>query len=245
MPPQALGIPLLGLTETIILYQSVGSIASMADDGTMAFKVPMEATLLSYINRDFYPRGRFVTLSVACPAGAIRLVLRDIQQRLVGFLSEINQLSPTSTNVVRPSPEQSVEVTKSVEKHQMNIGSVDTLIMTSGQVNIDRTSILPQQISIGSWPALQGYLAEQKVPEGRITEVKEILDEVERIGESGDAGKKLEGWFRKTTEEMTNTLGGATKEASKKLLTETLYEGMKKYAPNVVKWGAAIAAGLM
>jgi hypothetical protein len=244
VPEQILGPELHTLVETVTLPQPVGAIGAYADDGTLGFPVRMEKELLELINPQFGSRGRFNSIWVTCPTGSIRPVLITIQHRLVAFLSEMNQLFPTPTRLTNPTSAEIASLDRSFVRY-FSVGHADNVIVSPFYVHIDQSSNVFQQIQVSNWPQLEDFLLKQNISPERRDEAKKILDEINSGDESDETQQQLKEWVGNAAEEMAGGVGEVLKETTRKVASDTLLMGLKKYAPKIAKWGWVVAQTLL
>src|SRR5215211_4229937 len=240
VPRQTLGPDVAPLAETIFLHQGVGILANLPDDGTVYFPLEVEKELLQLINLHFGFRGRFTSLQLDCPPGALRPVVVTIQHKLVSLLSEINQLFPTQETIEPVNPEQAAELDRKVG-HYLTIQHAQTVVVALAGVQIDQLNNVLQQIQVHNWPDLDEFLSKQNVPEDKRQAVKEILDKVEEGDQSQETQQELKQWLGDTAGNMASGMGDIAKETTKKVVSDTLLEGLKRYAPEIAKWGWVLA----
>ena len=243
VPPQVLGPQLHSLLETISLWQPVGVIATFRDDGSVSFPVMLESDVLGLINSHFGTRGWFVSIWVTCPAGSIRPVLVAIQHRLVSFLSEVNQLLPDAQDYATPTPEKVAAIDRSFDTH-LSVGHANNVIIAPGYVHVDQSSNVFQQINVGNWADLNQFLSRQNIPPDKREAVKEILDKIEQGDEPEEGEQQLKEWVEEAAADMASGVGEVLKEATKKAATETLVDGLKRYAPEIAKWAWVAVSSL-
>src|SRR5215216_1985217 len=241
VPPHLIPAVILTYVETIPIYQSIGALAALPTiSDQLRFPACMESELLRLVNPHFGTNGRFLNLWVSCPVFTYSVILATVQQKLVGFLSDLNQLFPTEADIANRTPEKNAEIDQTFGRY-ISIGQVHTVIIAPGPVAIDQSSNVFQQINVGNWPELDEFLDRQNISAEKRAIVKEILEKANEGDESPENQGKLVEWIEEAASDMTGGVADVLKGATKKAATDVLVDGIKRYAPAVGQWALVTA----
>lgn len=238
VPKQILGNELAEIIETSLLMDSIGILNTKIDDGTLRLGVNKEQELLAFINSNF-TNGRFHTLWVCVPPGTIQTIKISVQHKVIDFMIELERLYPTLKEIEEKSTESSRVLSNDLTS-SVQFNGINHVVMAENIYQTDLSNHSYQRINVGDWESLESYLKRQNVSPQDLATLKPILEKIEQGDESEEVKVSLRDWVDNSAETIAAGAGEMAKDVTKQTVTEVIVDGIKKYVPDVVRFGLFI-----
>lgn len=240
VPDHLLDDDMLTLVTTIGIYDSIGKIIHLPDDGSLSQSIigssRLEGLIDAALQKEHGPFVGMRSVALPIPPGTFGGILSAVRQRLLTFLIELNKLFPGTDDISQEAPDKQPEVDRVFQSAVYNIHNPQRVVIAQDYNNSDYSINVTNNVQVGDFDSLREYLKEFNISDAAIDRLQPIAERLQKGDVSEEVEQSLVEWMGEQTKDLPKqaleTAGSATKQA----VTDWIVQGIKGFVPRLGGW---------
>lgn len=232
------------MVQTVYIFDGVGKLITLPDDGTLQQTVSGVDGVEGLINfrlqqESGSPFVRVRSVSLPISPGSFAGVLGAVQHKIVQFMIQLNHMFPSDDQLEESSGEKLGRVDEAF-KNIISIDRADNVVFANSIATVDQSTTMMVNVYPDDFESLANYLQSLDVSNQAVSELEPIVTEIASGSRSEDVERSLKDWVGGRVSELPETAGDIAADSAKRALTDSIVQGIKKFAPKAAEWLSSI-----
>lgn len=240
VPDHLLDSDLLDLVTTVSVFDGIGKLVHLPDDGSLSQgligRSLLESAINSALRKEHGPFVGMRSVTLPIPPGTFGGILSAVRQRLLTFLIDLNRLFPGTDDISQEASEMQPEVDRVFQSAVYNIHNPQRVVIAHDYNNSDYSINVTNNVQVGDFDSLREYLKEFDISDAAIDRFRPIAERLQKGDVSEEVEQSLVEWVGEQTKDLPKQTLEAAGSATKRAATELIVQGIKSFVPRLGGW---------